>query len=98
MDKELSTEQIFSIIDELADNGTQRVSISGGEPLLREDIGEIISHIKKKGMGCGLNTNGLLVPDRIEEVRKVDSITISLDGEREAHEANRGRGTFEKVM
>ena len=97
-DKELTTGQILSIIDELAVIGTQRIGLSGGEPLLREDIGEIIAYINKKGIGCGLNTNGFLVPEKIEDISTVDNITISLDGDKDAHEANRGRGTFEKVM
>lgn len=97
-DRELSTDSILSIIDGLANIGTKRIGISGGEPLLKEDIGEIITHIKRKGINCGLNTNGYLVPERIKDIRKVDTITISLDGDRNVHEFNRGKGTFDKVM
>ena len=96
--RELSTEQWFSIIDELAGLGTRRIAIVGGEPLLRKDIGKIIAYIKKNGISCGMSTNGYLVPDRIEDICKLDTITISLDGDEDSHEANRGKGTFKKVM
>ena len=96
--RELSTEQCFFIIDELAGLGTRRIGIGGGEPLLRKDIGKIVAYVKKNGISCGMSTNGFLVPDRIEDIRKLDTITISLDGDKEAHEANRGKGTFKKVM
>ena len=96
--RELSTEQWFFIIDELAGLGTKRIAITGGEPLLRKDIGKIVAYIKKNGISCGMNTNGFLVPDRIEDIRKLDTINISLDGDKDSHEANRGKGTFKKVM
>ena len=38
---ELTTEQIFSIIDELSELGTKIIQFTGGEPLLRDDIGKI---------------------------------------------------------
>lgn len=96
--RELTNEQWFSIIDELAASGTRRITILGGEPLLREDIGEIIDYIKYKEIDCGLGTNGLLVPEKIKDISKLNTITISLDGDKDAHDANRGKGTFEKVM
>ena len=41
---ELNTKQIFSIIDELSKMGTRRIIYTGGEPLIREDIAEIINY------------------------------------------------------
>ena len=95
---EMSTEQVFSIIDCLARRGARRINLSGGEPLIREDIGKIIRRVKSYGMECVMNTNGLLIPEKIDDVRELDVVSISLDGDREAHDANRGRGSFDKVM
>lgn len=95
---ELSKDQIFSIVDELVNMGTRRISLSGGEPLLRQDIGEIIAYIKDKGIDCILNTNGLLVTERIEDIKAVDAICISLDGPGNVHDSYRGKGSYKKVI
>lgn len=96
--KELSKDKIFYIIDELASMGTRGICLVGGEPLLREDIGEIIDHIKSKRIECAITSNGYLVPQRIEEVKKVDLLGISLDGEKEANDTNRGVGSYESAI
>ena len=41
-EEEMTTKQVYSLIDDLSDMGAQKFSIFGGEPLLREDIGKII--------------------------------------------------------
>lgn len=70
----------------------------GGEPLMREDIGDIIGYIKKKKIFCELSTNGFLIPKKIKDVRKVDAICLSLDGDEEVTDMMRGRGCYKKVM
>ncbi len=96
--EELNIKQIFSLINELASMGAQRIAISGGEPLLRDDLSQIIKFIKGKGIECGLNTNGILVPTKINEIKLVDSICISLDGPEKIHDHYRGEGSFRKAM
>lgn len=95
---ELSTDEWFRIIDELASMGTKAVSLVGGEPLIRDDIGCIITHVKSKGMECSITSNGYYVKRKIEEVKKLDLLCISLDGEKEANDANRGAGSYESAM
>ncbi|HHL39853.1 MAG TPA: radical SAM protein [Deltaproteobacteria bacterium] len=95
---ELTTGQIRRAIDELAEMGCRRVSISGGEPLLRKDIGEIIGHVRSLGLMCTVNSNGALVPRRIDDLRGIDALALSLDGDREAHDAYRGEGSFDRVI
>ena len=65
--KELTTKQTFSIIDELASLGTQRIGFTGGEPLLRKDIGEIINYSHSKGIFTGMVSNGSLVEKSTEK-------------------------------
>lgn len=96
--KDLATDEILYIIDELASLGTRRVNIVGGEPLIRKDIGAIIDYIKDKKMECVMTSNGYLVAKKIEHVKKLDLLSISLDGEKEANDANRGKGSYEKAM
>ena len=70
--RETPTKDALSLIDQLAELGTQRLSIFGGEPLLRKDIGKIIDHAVDSGLFTGLGSNGLLVPKKINLLKKLD--------------------------
>lgn len=93
-----TTGELKILINQLYQKGTRYLIIHGGETLLREDIGEIVKHIKSKGIYCCLITNGILVPQKIDAIRNVDNITVSLDGRRENHDENRGKGSFDKAL
>jgi len=95
---DFTTEELKGLIDELAKMGTKAITLGGGEPLLRNDIGEIIEYIKARGIECGMNTNGTLIPLKIESVKKLDLVCVSLDGDKKANDANRGIDTYEKIM
>jgi len=95
---DLSFEQIAKILNQLARAGSFRISLVGGEPLLRDDIGKIIKLVKDLGMECALTTNGLLVEKKISQLDGLDLLCISFDGDKKAHETNRGKNTFSKVM
>src|SRR3989338_9511571 len=69
--RELTTTQIFHLIDELRKNGTQRLGLWGGEPLLREDIGQIIDYAKEKGMFVTMDSNGYLVPEKTDKLKNL---------------------------
>ena len=91
-EEEMRTGQIISMIDQLISSGMRRFSINGGEPLLREDIGEIIGYAKRKGLLVTVFTNGYLVSEKIDALRELDIMLISLDGPREVHDAQRMPG------
>lgn len=95
---EMSTEEIFQMLDSFARMGASRLSITGGEPMLRKDIAEVISHAKKLGMFVSLATNGNMVARRINYIREVDSVNMTLDGPESIHDLQRGRGQFRKVL
>lgn len=88
-----SKEQLFTLIDEFAELGTRHITLVGGEPLLRDDIVDIIQHIKKHNIHCSLTTNGRLINQRIEILQHLDLLSISLDGDRQEHDAYRGEGS-----
>ncbi|MBI5235382.1 MAG: radical SAM protein [Deltaproteobacteria bacterium] len=96
--KDYSTKELIKIIDELKSLGTRLLTIHGGESLLRKDIGEIINYAKHRGFYISFNTNGYLLPKRIQEIKCVDTICISLDGREENNDKNRGAGCHKKVM
>ncbi len=91
-------EPLLRVIDGLGRLGCAFVMLAGGEPMLRKDIGEVIDRVKAAGMNCSLNTNGLLVPSRIEEIAGADMFSISLDGPPDIHDYYRGEGTYRKVI
>ncbi len=95
--KGLSKEQVFSLVDQIRKD-CFFITLSGGEPLMRDDIGEIIDHIKKKdGIFLSLLTNGSLLEKRLDSIRKADVIVLSMDGPRDLHDKQKGHGTFAKV-
>ncbi|QNO15560.1 radical SAM protein [Alkalicella caledoniensis] len=65
--EELSTEQIFSLIDQVVDKGCIYINISGGEPLLRRDFSSIYEYIIKAGVRVSIETNAsLLTKDMLD--------------------------------
>ncbi|OFZ21785.1 MAG: hypothetical protein A2X94_08440 [Bdellovibrionales bacterium GWB1_55_8] len=95
---ELPTDEALRLLDLLIDSGMVALTLTGGECLLRQDIGEIISRVRSRGCIVKINTNGFLVPSRIQELIGVDEVTLSLDGPEEVHDQARGSGSFAKVI
>src|SRR3954463_11540359 len=54
---EMSTADWLRAIDELADAGMARVTLMGGEPLVRKDLGVLIDRLKERGINIAMNTN-----------------------------------------
>ena len=99
---ELSTRQVFDVIDDLKDFRVPVLILSGGEPLLRPDIFEISHHAKKKGFYVALSTNGTMINEsNINEIAKVgyDYLGISIDGMRKTHDDFRQKkGAFDASL
>lgn len=95
---ELSTDQWRGLMDEMAELGCMQVSFTGGEPLIRKDLAELLEHSRRLGFKTKLNTNGLLVPRYMDTVRLADAVTLSVDGPEGPHERSRGEGSYRKVM
>jgi MoaA/NifB/PqqE/SkfB family radical SAM enzyme len=94
---ELPTADWIRILDELGAAGCRRITILGGEPLLRADLAEITAHARSLGLGIVLTSNGLLVPRRIDALRGIDTLVLSLDAPGPANDAVRGDGVFAAV-
>ena len=95
---ELSTEEIFLLFDELAEMGTQNITLFGGEPLLRKDIEKIIGYGKKKGFFMALNSNAYLLPERFNDINNTDLLLISLDGSRKINDKLRHKGSYNSIV
>lgn len=99
---ELSTEEWFAVLDSAARLGTMLVSISGGEPLLRRDLYDIIGRARGHGMTVHLCSNGaLMTPSHAERLAAagVSTFSISLEGPEGAHHDHlRGAGTHAAAL
>jgi MoaA/NifB/PqqE/SkfB family radical SAM enzyme len=78
--KELSTKEAKTIIKFLKEQGLEAINFTGGEPLLRKDIVELIKYSKKLGLSTILTTNGILLKEKIGALAKyLDFIGLPLD-------------------
>jgi radical SAM protein with 4Fe4S-binding SPASM domain len=96
----LGTEETKRIADKIYDFGVTYFGISGGEPLLRKDLPEIIGYAKKTGMNVSLITNGYFLDDKILDtlVRNDVRVSLSVDGREEINDAIRGKGAYAKAV
>ena len=99
---ELSTGQIYEVMDDLKAYGVPVLILSGGEPLMHPDIFAISQRAKSMGFYVGLSSNGTLITrDNIERIAEVgyDYVGVSLDGMREVHDRFRRReGAFDESL
>lgn len=95
--QELDTAAAKDMVDQMRRAGVRLISFTGGEPLVRADIGEIIRHVKDRGLVCKLNSNGMLVESRLEDLRRLDLLQISVDGPPAVQDRLRGPGTADKA-
>lgn len=95
---ELSTGEVLRSIDEFYKLGTRWITFTGGEPLLRDDLQQIVGHAKNKGIRVFVSSNGWRVPEKIAQLKACDRITLSLDGPADVHDSIRGEGSFSKVI
>jgi MoaA/NifB/PqqE/SkfB family radical SAM enzyme len=77
-ERELSTAEIKRGIDILREMGVVEVVLSGGNPLLRDDIGEIIEYASRFFITT-VYDNGSMAVKKMEELRKADLVAISID-------------------
>ena len=100
---ELSTEECRKVIDSISSFSTPTVILTGGEPLMREDIFQIIEYGREKGLRMVIAINGTFLTGEIAHRLKdsgIMRVSMSLDGKDAAsHDSFRGvTGSFESVM
>jgi len=100
---ELSLSEIKQMFNSPMLDSLVSITLTGGEPLLRKDINEIVAFVHKKtGVKPAISTNGL-IPKMLERFlqkssKHIGGITFSVDGPKEVHEKIRGvKGSLERV-
>lgn len=96
--RDMPLDGLLRIIDELADMGCVRLHLTGGDPLMRDDIGEIIGRGREKGLLVTLSVREHLVQRRLEALERADMVFLSFEGPREVHEGLKGKGSFPLLM
>jgi len=100
---ELDTGRCLRLLDEIAAFSRPIIILTGGEPLLREDIFEIADYGNRKGLRMVLATNGTLLSEETvgEMLRSgIRRVSVSIDGQdRESHDVFRGvPGAFDEAI
>ncbi len=106
IEDELNLEQCFNIVDDyyqmITDWGVAgRINFTGGDPLLKEGIIDLIDYAHGKGMIIGILGNGEdLNLEKVLELKKVGvtSYQVSIDGTEEIHDQFRQKGSFQKNL
>ena len=103
LNNELTTQEAKNLMHQIYEVSRPLLILSGGEPLLREDIFELIKYGSKIGLKMGLGSNGSLIDEKTARKLKKSGITtvsISLDSHIPAqHDEFRGvSGAWEKAV
>ncbi len=101
-DRELTTEECFRIVDQLADLGVHDVTLIGGEAYLRDDWDLVLKRIADRGMFPSVSTGGRgLTPERARRAKEagVTTFGVSIDGLEQSHDTLRGvKGSWRWAM
>jgi len=99
---ELLTDQVEAVLDDLAQFGVPSVLFSGGEPLIRSDLFDLIGYANQRGLRTVISTNGTLITADVAKkmkTRGVSYVGVSLDGIGQVNDAFRGiPGAFDRAV
>ena len=97
---EMTTEECKKLYRDARDAGFVALSMWGGEPLLRKDLGELARYARRMGLMTQMVTNGALLEKRMDDVvPHLDRICISVDHPSNKHDEMRGvKGLYGKIL
>lgn len=99
--KMMSLDKIKSVIVEIKELGADKLELSGGEPMTRKEIYEIIGFASFHGLKVHLMTNGVLIgKEEAQQLIKngLKAVSISLEGPEEINDKIRGNGNYQKTL
>ena len=99
---EMTTDEGYAMLEDLARFGAPVALFSGGEPLIRPDLPDLIARAKQLGLRAVLSTNGTLIePATAERLGRIglSYVGVSLDGMRPTNDKFRGMdGAFDRAL
>lgn len=102
--RELTTEEGFALIDRLAAFGSPILIFTGGDPMMRRDLFDLIAYANEKGLRCSLTPTATALPtlERLQKAKEagIRRVALSLDAPRPAvHDAFRKvQGSWQRTM
>jgi MoaA/NifB/PqqE/SkfB family radical SAM enzyme len=101
-EKDLTTEQVKHVIDRLKAMGAVYLGLSGGEPLVRRDIVDVVRYARERDLLVGINTSGMIHSETLFADLMdagLNALAFSIDGARaETHERVRKRNPWRRVI
>jgi radical SAM protein with 4Fe4S-binding SPASM domain len=97
---EMDTASAKRLVDEVYDFGATFFGITGGEPLLRKDLFEIVSYARKVGLRVSIITDGHLVDNAAVDniVKNEMRVSVSIDGAEYVNDRIRGKGAYNSAL
>lgn len=98
---DMALKDVCRLIDQVAEIGVEEFLLTGGEPLIREDLAEVIQYLAARKVSWSLNTAVLPRPALQRLIRKNPPgfVAVSLDGPQAVHDGFRGRdGAYEEAL
>ena len=99
---ELDNAEARAVVDDLSAFGVPVILFSGGEPLLRPDLFDLIRHAQDGGIRAVISTNGTLItPSLAQEMKELglSYVGVSIDGPEHIHDKFRGKvGAFQESL
>ena len=92
--QECATDEALRMIDELARAGGVRLHLVGGEPMMRDDLKEVIGFAKRRGLYVTMATSGIRIPEIFDQIKETDLFLMSFDGPEDIHDYQRNRGSY----
>jgi radical SAM protein with 4Fe4S-binding SPASM domain len=94
--------KVFFDVANKYDSSKITIAVTGGEPLMRQDLFEVMTYASSLGFRWGMVTNGSLVSEQIAEKMKnsgMKTIDVSIDGLESVHDEFRNyRGSYQKAI
>ena len=95
---EMAESTVLGALDSLCEMGMRTLSLDGGEPLTHRLIDQVVARLIARGVRVNMNSNGLLVPRKLDTVRKLNKLKVSLDGPQDIHDSARGSGAYQRAL
>ncbi len=95
---ELTTTEWVRVLDEASTLGCVRVCFTGGEPLLRDDLGDLVDRCASLGMATTLETNGAGLVQRARFLRSLGQVLVPVEGDEAVHDAIREPGSYNRAI
>ncbi len=102
--RELNTEEAFKLIDRLTEFGSPILIFTGGDPMMRRDLFELIAYAAEKGLRCSLTPTATALPtiERLQQAKDagIRRIALSLDAPRAAvhDDFRKVEGSWQRTM